>query len=70
MTIHSDDLAVDEFAAAMKAKLAKNRADGRSGWESCSEDELMEMLERHLQKPDPIDWANFAMMIWHVRKQQ
>lgn len=31
--LHSDDLAVDCFAASMKAKLAKSREKGRGGWD-------------------------------------
>jgi hypothetical protein len=63
---HSDDIAVDRFAAAMKTKLAEKRGDGRSGWdnpEACSVDDLNYMLIQHLFKGDPIDIGNFAMMI-------
>lgn len=63
---HPDDIAVDRFAAAMKEKLAKKRAQGRGGWEDksqCSESELSYMLIDHLQKGDPIDIGNFAMML-------
>lgn len=31
--VHTDDAAVDRFAAAMKAKLAKAREKGRGGWD-------------------------------------
>jgi hypothetical protein len=30
--VHPDDIAVDLFAAAMKRKLARKRAEGRCGW--------------------------------------
>ncbi len=30
---HPDDAAVNDFAAAMKAKLASKRAQGRGGWD-------------------------------------
>lgn len=64
---HTDDIAVDRFAAAMKAKLAKKRADGRGGWEMCPIGELRRMLHEHLNKGDPVDVANFCMMLWNVQ---
>jgi hypothetical protein len=63
---HPDDLAVDRFAAAMKAKLAKKRDEGRGGWqdkEHCSNAFLSRLLVEHVQKGDPVDVANIAMMI-------
>lgn len=64
--IHHDDLAVDRFAAAMKAKLAKKRSKGYGGWddpEDCSIGWLSELLRKHVGKGDPVDVGNFAMMI-------
>jgi len=60
---HTDDIAVDRFAAAMKGKLAKKRAQGRGGWEECPPEDLTAMLIRHIGKGDPVDVANFAMML-------
>lgn len=63
---HPDDLAVDRFAIAMKAKLAQKRAEGRGGWDNpneCSVEWLSELLKRHVEKGDPTDVGNFAMMI-------
>lgn len=63
---HSDDLAVDRFFEAMKAKLAVKREDGYSGWDDpddCSVEHLSYLLVQHLHKGDPIDIANFAMML-------
>lgn len=63
---HPDDAAVDRFAAAMKAKLASARAKGRGGWEDkdlCHQDSLALDLRRHVHKGDPVDVANFAMML-------
>lgn len=63
---HSDDLAVDRFAAAMKKKLAQKRDEGRSGWDDpkqCSITLLENMLHEHYQKGDVIDLANFCMML-------
>lgn len=65
---HSDDVAVDRFAAAMKAKLAKKREQGYSGWDEpdeCTVDSLARMLVEHLPKGDTVDIANFAMMLWN-----
>lgn len=67
---HSDDLAVDRFAAAMKDKLAQKRAEGYGGWddpEQCSIEYLSNMLINHARKGDPVDVGNFAMMI-HQRE--
>lgn len=64
---HSDDVAVDRFAAAMKVKLAQKRAEGRGGWddpEQCPVERLAELLHEHVSKGDPIDVANFSMMLW------
>ena len=63
---HPDDLAVDRFAVAMKAKLVKKRSDGRGGWqdkENCSQQFLSCLLRDHVDKGDPVDVANFAMML-------
>lgn len=66
---HSDDLAVDQFAAAIKAKLARSRAKGRAGWDDpaqCSERYLAELLVGHLAKGNSgtfEDIAAFAMML-------
>ncbi len=63
---HPDDIAVDRFMEAMKAKLAKKRAEGYSGWEDpeqCTMLRLLRLLENHVRKGDPIDVSNIAMMI-------
>ena len=61
--MHSDDKAVNDFAEAMRNKLAEKRQEGRSGWEDCDPANLAEMLIEHLQKGDPVDIANFAMFL-------
>ncbi|TWD58148.1 hypothetical protein FB480_101903 [Agrobacterium vitis] len=69
---HSDDIAVDQFAAAMKAKLAAKRAEGRGGWDDkneCSNEFLSLLLREHVDKGDPLDVMNFAMMI-HQRGER
>lgn len=69
---HGDDLAVDRFAAAMKEKLARKREQGRGGWdnkEKCSAEFLSRLLVEHIGKGDPVDVANFAMML-HQRGER
>ncbi|UVS87023.1 hypothetical protein EFP18_23360 [Burkholderia glumae] len=62
---HADDVAVDEFAIEMKAKMAAARTKGRSGWETCAPADLSRMLREHVEKGDPRDVANFCMMLHH-----
>ena len=67
---HHDDGAVDRFAIAMKAKLAAARAKGRGGWDdpaACTVEHLSDLLRGHVTKGDPVDVANFAMML-HQRR--
>lgn len=71
-TPHRDDAAVDRFAGAMKSKLAKKRAEGRGGWDrkdECSAEQLSAMLRSHVEKGDPVDVANFCMML-HQRGER
>lgn len=65
---HPDNLAVDQFATAMKTKLAEGRAKGRNSWDKpCVKDEqLAVQLVGQLPKGNPgnfEDIANFAMML-------
>lgn len=69
---HPDDSAVDRFAAAMKEKLAKKRAEGRGGWDrkdECTAEFLSQLLREHVQKGDPVDVGNLAMML-HQRAER
>lgn len=66
MTNHSDDEAVDRFAESMKDKLAWKRLEGRGGWENkdeCSAEFLSKLLRDHVEKGDPVDVGNLAMML-------
>jgi len=65
---HPDDVAVDQFAEVMKAKLADARAKGRAGWQQCDPAELSYMLREHVEKGDPRDVANFCMFLWSLGK--
>ena len=65
---HIDDDAVDMFAAVMKAKLRRKRREGYHGWddpETCTDEFLWERLRSHVEKGDPVDIANFSMMLWY-----
>ncbi|KMY04301.1 hypothetical protein V476_25555 [Pseudomonas syringae KCTC 12500] len=59
----SDDNAVYIFSKLMAHKMAKSAANGRSGWQHCSQDDLSQMLRDHVEKGDPVDVANFCMML-------
>ncbi|WP_062117243.1 hypothetical protein [Collimonas pratensis] len=62
-----DDHAVDLIAKAMKAKLRLKREQGFSGWDDiskCSGERLAELLIAAVAKGDPVDVANFAMMLF------
>lgn len=67
--LHPDDAAVDRFAEALKAKLARSRAKGRGGWDNaevCSAEDLARILIKHLGKGNSgtfEDVATFAMML-------
>ena len=63
-----DEAGVDTFATAMKTKLAKKRSEGRGGWAhptECSQDALLGMLKKHIDKGDMVDIGNLAMMIFN-----
>jgi len=65
---HPDERAVDLFAANMKTKLAKAREKGRGGWDDpsqCTVPYLQQLLHEHIVKGDPVDVANFCMMLNH-----
>lgn len=67
---HADDAAVSRFAEVMKNKLAAARDKGRGGWddpEQCTVEHLAKLLVDHVAKGDPVDVANFAMML-HQRE--
>lgn len=64
----ADDIAVDRFAAKMRAKMAESRTKGREGWDDptrCSPDTLVRLLYAHAEKGDPVDVANYCMMLDH-----
>ncbi len=67
-----DNRAVSSFSYAMRVKLAAKRLEGRGGWqdkEQCSNEYLSQLLREHVEKGDPVDVANFAMML-HQRGER
>lgn len=61
----ADMAAVSEFSDAMNKKLVASAGKGRRGWRDCHVDVLWQMLRDHIEKGDPVDIGNFAMMIYH-----
>lgn len=62
--VHPDDAAVDALAAAMKAKMARQRAKGYGGWDTdCTQQRLSDLLRGHVDKGDPVDVANFCAFL-------
>lgn len=62
-----DDHAVDLFSRAMKDKLHVKRQQGFGGWHDISKssgEHLAELLLAAVAKGDPVDVANFAMMLF------
>ena len=68
---HTDNTGVELLAAAMKNKLRICRLRGKGGWDKpsmCSVEWLVDLLHQELRKGakmDPVDVANFAMMIYN-----
>lgn len=66
----TDNWAVDQFSLSMRERLEEKRATGRGGWfdpEVCGVDDLASQFFSNLErKADPVDLANYAMMI-HLR---
>jgi hypothetical protein len=66
---HSDDIAVDKFAAEMKAKLAACRAKGLAGWSNPgdpTDTQLARLLTQNMTKGNAgtfVDVANFCMFL-------
>ena len=71
-SLGDDDEYVDCFAEAMKAKMQLKSKQGRAGWQDkddCTADLLSRLLREHVEKGDPVDVANFAMML-HQRGER
>lgn len=59
----TDALALEIFFKRMTDKMIRSARSGRSGWQGCSEGKLNRMLHAHIAKGDPVDVANFCMML-------
>ncbi|AEI76523.1 hypothetical protein CNE_1c11680 [Cupriavidus necator N-1] len=63
---HVDDIAVDQLASAMKAKLAEKRKEGAGGWDNpleCSIERLAQLMAEALCKGKLVNVANYAAML-------
>lgn len=60
---HTDEIALVRFALCMRDKLALARERGRHGWETAPCEHLSELLREQVAKGDPLDVANFCMML-------
>jgi hypothetical protein len=47
----------------MKLKLSRKSKEGKLGWKEASAEHLSRLLCEHIRKGDPVDVANFAMML-------
>ncbi len=64
----SDAVCIDLFAEAMKAKMHVTSDAGRGGWEDpeqCHVSALRAQMYACLDKGDPVDVANYCMMLYH-----
>jgi hypothetical protein len=64
--VSTDTAAVVSFAAAMASKLHHAAQKGRSGWDNpakCPIESLQRGLHEQVVKGDPVDVANYAMML-------
>lgn len=68
---HIDDIAVDQLATLMRAKLAKKRFNGFGGWDDpeTTAAELSRMLVRHVNKGDPVDVANLCAFLSYRKER-
>lgn len=64
-----DAAVIMEFAAAMASKMHQAAMKGHAGWENpvlCTTESLQRALQEAVVKGDPVDVANYAMML-HAR---
>lgn len=63
VVVASDPECVELFARSMRHKMALSATKGRTGWRGVSQEEISRMLREHVEKGDPVDVANFCMML-------
>jgi hypothetical protein len=68
---YRDNYALTCFSDAMRDKLSASREKGREGWDNpwthpgyLTKAGLSKMLREHVEKGDPVDVANFCMMLY------
>lgn len=65
---HSDDIAVDRFAAAIKSEMAAQRARGRGGWDDpaqCHVQDLAASMVRQIDNGNILAASAYAMMLFN-----
>lgn len=65
--LHTDDLAIDRFALAMKARMAEMRSRGKKGWDDpkkCPLSRLIGLMDS-VPAGQPVDVGNYAMMLFN-----
>jgi hypothetical protein len=55
--------AVAAFAREMEQKLLRKARAGKEGWDTVAPESLARLFAEHLPKGDPVDLANFLMML-------
>jgi len=60
---HPDEVSLLRFCLLMRDKLEQARRRGRGGWETADPEYLAQLLREHVAKGDPVDVANFCMML-------
>lgn len=58
-----DNAAVDNLAASMKPALAIKRADGYSGWQTCSQQWLSDLFHKQMAKGNLVGMANYLAFL-------
>lgn len=69
---HTDAIAISKFAEAMATRMHQAAMKGHGGWddrERCTAADLQVQLRQAVAKGDPIDVANYAMML-HARGER
>lgn len=69
---HTDAIAISKFAEAMAARMHQAAMKGHFGWddtEACTAAILQLALREAVAKGDPVDVANYAMML-HTRGER
>jgi hypothetical protein len=62
-----DEHALHRFTMEMRTKLAQKRRQGRGGWwdsSECTVHELARQMIAVIEKGDPVDVANYCMMLY------